>query len=132
MNRTLVTLAVVGAAMLVGCASPEGGQMGDHGFKIVVPMFDVGVKQGETATTKVWLDRGKYFKQDVDLAMTVDPGISVEPEKATVLASEKAEVYLQITAPLDAALGEYRVHIEGTPQEGQPTRMNLKVKVKSP
>jgi uncharacterized membrane protein len=80
----------------------------------------------------VTLHREKFFKQDVRLQVSASSGISVTPTDVLVKASDTPEVQLQIAAPKDAALGEYRVRIKGTPETGQPTSTEIKVKVVGP
>ncbi len=126
---------IAGAAIfaLVGCASPQGGGLAkDTGFKIGIPVWTVDVKQGETKSVNVTINRGDYFKQDVRLRITASPGIAVEPTSVLVRASESPEVAIRITAPANAALGKYRVNVEGTPQEGQATGIDITVKVVEP
>ena len=132
MNKAILVVASVAMLAAWGCTSPEGGQVGDKGFKIAVPMFGATVQQGETKDVTVSLKRDKDFKQDVNVELTASEGISVEPTRVTVPAEDTPDIHLRITAPKDAALGDYNVHIKGTPQEGQPTSIDLKVKVKAP
>ena len=117
----------------LGCASPRGGGMsGGEGFKIGTPTFDTKIKQGEIASVTLSLQRGELFKRDVTLEMKASKGISVEPTKVLVKASEKPDVNLRITAPKDAALGEYKVFVKGTPATGEPTSTEITVKVVAP
>ncbi len=116
-----------------GCTtSSQGGPMGsEQGFKIHVPQFGATVKQGEIKSAKVSLKRGKYFKQDVTVKLEASRGISVRPTEVTVKASEEPNIPIQITVPRDAALGEYHIHVQATPQTGALTAINMKVKVKA-
>ena len=113
--------------------SPKGGIVPqDEAFSITVPTSST-VKQGENLTVIVSLNRGAYFKRDVTLDINVKPeGVSVTPISVLVKASEKPEVNLQVLAARDAALGEYRVYVKGTPETGQPTSTETKVKVVAP
>ena len=131
MGITIVaTLALVG---LLGCMSPRGGGMAeDQGFKISVPTFTTDVKQGDRQTISVTLQREKFFKQNVRLETSASGGIRVTPTDVMVKASESPEVQLQIAAPKDAAIGEYRVNIKGTPETGQPASIEIRVKVVAP
>jgi uncharacterized membrane protein len=104
----------------------------DEGFKIAVPAFNTDVKQGELQTVTVSLQRDSLFKQDVKLHIKVPKGISVEPTSFTVKASDKPDTQLQIAAPKDAALGEYSVVVQGTPNTGEPTSVGFMVKVVAP
>jgi uncharacterized membrane protein len=65
----------------------------------------------------------------VTLDITAEKGISVEPAKVLVKASDKTEVILTITVPKDAALGKYKISVTGTPTKGEPTTAKFKVKV---
>ena len=105
---------------------------GGEGFKIGTPTFDTKIKQGEIASVTLSLQRGELFKRDVTLEMKASKGISVEPTKVLVKASEKPDVNLRITAPKDAALGEYKVFVKGTPATGEPTSTEITVKVVAP
>ncbi len=129
----LVTLTLILSTVSRGADSPEGGKVGKgEGFKIDVPTLDTKVKQGETKSVTISLKRGAAFKQDVKLEIEVVKGISVEPDKVTVKASDKPDVRLMITAPENAAVGEYKVSVKGTPATGEPTSAEFKVKVVAP
>ena len=134
--KTAMAITFVAALALVavvGCMSPKGGGMsGEEGFKIQVPMFSTDIKQGDRKTINVTLRRGELFKQDVRLELKASPGITVTPTNVLVKASETKDVPLQITVPKDAPLSEYRVFVTGTPQTGQPTSIEIKVKVVAP
>ena len=133
MKTALMIVMALTVAAVSGCASPRGGSMSsDEGFKIAAPTFTTDVKQGDRQTVTVSLKRDKYFKQDVTLQATATSGISVEPSEVVVKASESPDVQFQIKAPKDAALGEYRVNIKGTPETGQSTSTEIKVKVVGP
>ena len=117
----------------LGCESPRGGGMsGGEGFKIVTPPLATTIKQGETASVTLKLNRGEYFKRDVTLEIKASKGISVEPTKALVKASEQPDVHLKITATKDAAIGEYTIYVKGTPATGEATSTEFKVKVVLP
>jgi uncharacterized membrane protein len=133
MKTAIAAVMALAVATLFGCQSPQGGGMsGDEGFKIGVPILETKIKQGDRQTVNVSLHRGKYFKQDVKLEITATKGITVEPTNVLVKASDQPEVQLQIAAPKDAALSEYRVYLKGTPETGQPTSTDFTVKVVAP
>jgi len=116
-----------------GCLSPRGGGMSqDEGFKIAVPTLTTEVKQGELQTVTVSLHRGESFKRDVTLEVKPSKGISVDPDHVLVKAGDKPDVQLRISAAKDAALGEYRVYVKGTPGTGEPTSTEFNVKVVAP
>ena len=133
--KTAIAVVLTLALMAVsGCKqqSPQGGESKDERFKISVPFFDTNVTQGQVKTATVSLKRGDYFKQDVELQIIPTAGISIEPTKVLVKASDKPEVQLQISAAKDAALGEYRVLVKGTPETGEPISAEFNVKVVAP
>ena len=135
MKTAIAIVLTLAVASLFGCqsASPRGGGMAqDEGFKIVVPTSAPEVKQGEVQTVAVSLQRGELFKRDVKLEIKPSKGISVDPTKAVIKASAKPDVQLRITAAKDAALGEYRVYVKGTPESGEPTQVEFTVKIVAP
>jgi uncharacterized membrane protein len=133
MRTAIAIVMTMAAATLFGCQSPQGGGVSrDEGFKIGVPILDTKIKQGDSQTVNISLHRGKNFAQDVKLSITTTTGISVDPTEFLIRASEKPELNLRITAPRDAALREYRVHVAGTPQTGEPTTIDFTVKVVLP
>ena len=132
MKKALV-VALMATVALLGCTSPRGGGMSeDKGFKIAVPAFTTDIKQGDHQTVTVSLQRDKFFKQDVRLQIKASSGINVQPTKVLVKASDTPDVQLQIAASKDAAIGEYRVYVKGTPETGEPTSIEFKVKVVAP
>jgi uncharacterized membrane protein len=104
----------------------------EEGFKIVVPAFDAKVRQGETRTVAVSLNRGETFKRDVTLDIRASKGISVEPKSALIKASDKPDLTLRVTVAKDAALGEYKVFLKATPAIGEATSTEITVKVVAP
>ena len=90
----------------------------DEGFSITVPKSST-VQQGDETTVPIVLNRGADFKRDVQLDMRTE-GIKVMPDSVLVKASDKPEVYCHIRVPREAALGDYRVFVTGTPTTGKP------------
>jgi uncharacterized membrane protein len=132
MKKVLMIVVTLALVTVLGCysSSEKGGSVvKGEGFKIAVPTFDVEIKQGEIQSLTISLERGESFKQDVTLDIAVDKGISIEPAKVLVKASDKAEVTLTITVPKGAALGKYKISVKGTPTTGEPTTTKFKVKV---
>jgi uncharacterized membrane protein len=130
-----IVLTLVLAVVSLATDSPKGGSVAkDKGFKIDVPTFDTKIKQGETQNVTLSLQRDESFKQDVKLEIKLSKGegITFDPAKVTVKASDKPDVQIKITAPKDAALGEYKVSVTGTPTTGEPTSVEFNVKVIAP
>lgn len=135
MKTKITSVLTLALAFMVGCqsSSPRGGGVTrDVGFKITVPTFTTEVPQGQTQYVTVSLKRGDYFKQDVNLQIQTSAGLSVNPTSVMIRASDTPDVQLTITADQNAALGEYRVAVQGVPQTGQPTSTAFTVKVVSP
>lgn len=135
MRTAIATVMALALAVVVGCQSSGshgGGPSKDDGFRIGVPGFETDIKQGELETVTVSVQRGNYFKQDVKLEVTATKGIGVQPASVTVKASDKPDVQLRITASKDAALGDYRVYVKGTPATGESSSADFSVKVVAP
>jgi uncharacterized membrane protein len=127
---TITAVLMLIAAVSIAKDSAKGGSVAKgEGFKIDVPTMDVKMKQGETQTITIKVERGESFKQDVTLAITAEKGLGIEPAKVLVKASDKPEVVLTITVPKGAALGKYKISVTGKPTTGEPTTAKFKVKV---
>jgi uncharacterized membrane protein len=116
---------------LTGCKtkSEEGGGAGNDTFKIVVPGTATDVKQGELQTVRVTLERSDGFKQGVKLELKAPAGIEVDPKDATVQPGDKGDVQVKITAAEDAAIGEHKIMVKGTPDKGEPTETEFTISV---
>jgi len=125
-TRKLTTLAAVLVSLTLltatGCRTNVSGKGGvvtlNEQFSITVPAQSV-LKQNAEKSIEIVLNRGAYFKRDVQLEIKVE-GISVTPTSVLVKASDKPEVSLLIAVSREAALGEYRVTVTGTPTTGKP------------
>lgn len=136
MKTLIASMLTFVMAVMVGCqsSSPRGGGMTkDVGFKIVVPTFDTEIKQGEVQSMTISLERGDYFKQDVELQIQAStPGISVDPTNVLVKSSGSPEVHVRVAAPKNAPIGDYTIYVKGLPETGEPTSTVFIVKVVSP
>lgn len=133
--KTLIAIFMMAGMIAVsGCWSTSSNQGGtvavDESFSITVPS-SVTIKQGEEAAVNISLNRGAYFKRDVQLDLKAN-GISLTPSNVMVKASDKAEAKVQIAVSKTAAIGEYRVSVLGTPATGQTASTTFTVKVVSP
>ena len=134
MKRFISGFMMLSLVMVTGCTStvsPQGGILPqDKEFTIAVPTHST-VKQGESIPVNISLNRGSFFKRNVQLEINSD-GLGVTPNEVLIKASEKPEAQLQIAAPRDAALGEYRVYVNATPASGKTTSTEFTVKVVAP
>ena len=130
MNRVFVGM-LIAAAALTGCtkSSEQGGRAGNDTFRIGVPALATDIKQGELQTARLTLERGAGFKQRVKLEVKAPSGIQVEPSSATVEPGDKGDVQLKITVAKDAAIGEHKIQVKGTPEKGEPTETEFKITV---
>jgi uncharacterized membrane protein len=129
-----LTTVLLGTMLLVSLAcntsDKGGGAEARTSFKISAPALPTSIKQGDRETVKLNVDRGKDFKQDVQLRVSAPKGISVDLAKKDVKAADAAEVPVTITVDKDAPLGEHVVTVTGTPATGAPTTVDFKVVVK--
>lgn len=134
MKMIIAGFIMLSLVMATGCTStvsPQGGVLAENKeFTLVVPTHTT-VKQGESIPVNVSLNRGSFFKRDVQLVINSE-GIVVTPTEVLIKASEKPEAQLQIAVPRDAALGEYRVYVNATPASGKTTSTEFTVKVIAP
>ena len=96
-------------------------------FSISVPSSKK-IKQGQAETIKLTLNRGAYFKQDVQLEIKAE-GIQVSPENILVKSSDSSDVQIKITVDKDTALGEYTASVKGTPTNGRSASTTFMIKV---
>jgi len=134
--KNAITIVLTLALMAIfGCesSSPRGGSVRKgEGFTIAVPTLSTEIKQGQAQNVVVSLERGDSFKQDVKLQIKTTTGLSVDPTSVVIESSDKPDVQLKIAAAQNAALGEYRVTVVGTPKTGEATSTEFKVKVAAP
>lgn len=133
MNKSLAGALIVAAALMVmGCekTSEKGGATGNDTFRLVAP-GTADVNQGEVATVRLVLERGAAFKQSVKLEVKAAEGIQVEPSNATVQPGDKGDVQLKITVAKDVALGEHKIGVKGTPDNGEPTQTEFRINVRA-
>jgi len=98
------------------------------------PTFATTIKQGETQSVAISLERGDAFKQEVSLEIKLakGEGITFDPAGILIKAGDKPDVQLAIAVPKDAALGEYVIAVTGTPTTGEATSTEFNVKVVAP
>lgn len=129
MKKLVTSLLVPTLMIVIGCNKSEPGGTPGKEFKISAPTVPTTIKQGDTQTVSVSLDRDKDFKQDVKLKVEAPAGISAQLGSNEVKASEKGDVSLKIAVDKKAALGDYVIKVTGTPDKGTATSVDVKVKV---
>lgn len=102
----------------------------ENTFTLSVPTLSTTVKQGESKTVKISIDRGKNFDEDVTLEFSGLPqGITLEPERPMIKHGEKEDT-ITVHAANDAALGDFTVKVMGHPTQGADATNELKLTVK--
>jgi uncharacterized membrane protein len=104
----------------------------ENTFKLSLPSFETGLKQGEKKTVKISVVRGKNFDQDVKLDFGKLPtGVTASPDMPTIKHSDK-DVEVTFEAAKDAALGDHVITVVATPKEGASTTGEIKLGIKKP
>ena len=131
MKKALLLVAgLIAMVSLAGCdKSATGGGAGDQTFKLVVPSTNTTVKQGEAQLVNVSVERGAGFKQSVKLDMKAPAGLEVEPAGIIVKAGDKDAVQLTVRAAKDVALGEQKIMVKATPDQGGAVELEFKITV---
>lgn len=130
-------LMVAGLVLATGCnQSTTGGKAGEpHGtFKLTGPSNtpETTVKHGESVTKEVSISAGSNFKEDITFDAKVDPadkGVTATVEPKTWKGDGPKKVELHIKADDKAKEGEYTIHVTGKPAKGDPTTVDVKIKV---
>jgi metal-sulfur cluster biosynthetic enzyme len=130
-------LMIAGLLVVTGCnTSSSGGKPGEPGggFKLKGPANtpETTVKHGDSVTKEITIDPDKNFKEDLTFTATVEPadkGVEASVEPKVWKASEVKKVELHVKATDKAAQGEYTIHVKAAPAKGNPTTVDVKVKV---
>jgi uncharacterized membrane protein len=103
---------------------------GDNTFTLDVPNTETDLKQGETKTITLGINRGTNFKQDVKLKFSGEPnGVKVTAMGSEIKADAK-NTQVTIEAAKDAALGEHTITVTGTPaKEGPPATSKFQIQI---
>lgn len=101
-------------------------------FSLKLPMLATSLKQGETKSASISIQRGSNFDDDVQLSFTQIPtGVTLDPMNPTLKHDDK-DVKINLTAAADAALGDFTMKVSGHPTKGGPDAVNeFKVNVSS-
>ena len=101
----------------------------DNTFTLDTPNLATKVKQGQSDTITIGINRGKNFDQDVALKFDGLPsGVALDPASPTIKASEK-EVKLTVSAAANAAIVDADVKVTGQPTTGPAGTNTFKLSV---
>jgi len=135
MKKILTTFAAaLFAVSTMGCnKSPEGGSPGTKdSFKVAGPTTSTTIKQGNKETVTLTLDRGSDFKKKVTLDAKAPDKVKVTFDKSSVAPSDDKTVKMTIDVDKDAPVGDHVIHVSATPESGNATSLDVKVKVDKP
>jgi uncharacterized membrane protein len=135
MKRILMTAMLLAAAGVIGCNQSErGGKTSDRTpgsstFRVNAPVTATTIKQGDKHTVKLTVDRGKDFKEAVTLKADPSTGLSVDLDPKKVKPGDPETVTATVSVGKEAALGDHKVKVTATPETGNATEVEFKVKV---
>ncbi len=138
MKALYTGLIAASVFVLVGCGntSSTGGKAGEPGgtFKLKGPLNtpETTLDRGKPVTKDITVDADKNFKESITFDVTIDPpnkDITASVEPKTWSGSENKKVELHMKAGDKAEKGDYTIHVKATPSKGNPTTLDVKVKV---
>ena len=87
-------------------------------FTLTAPRLSTSLKQGESKTVTIGINRAKKFDQDVALDFGEMPtGVTLEPA-SPVIKNGESEAQITLTSTDDAALGNFDIKLTGHPTIG--------------
>ena len=127
---TAAALAVLATLPLACNKSPEGGVPGtDDSFKLGGGTIPNAIKQGDSESVKVSVERGKNFHRSVRLETKAPDSVSASLDRNLVKDGESPDVNVRLHPKEGAAPGDYKVQVMATPDNGAATTLELTVKV---
>lgn len=130
--RAITVLALAFLMVSSGCtqkSNPGGGNARATTFTIDGPAMTPSIKQGDTQTVNVKINRGNDFHEPVKLKIDAPKDIDAVLSESTVKPSEKGDFNVKVAVANNASPGEHIIHVTGTPDKGTATTLDLKVKV---
>ncbi len=98
-------------------------------FTVGLPILSTSLKQGESKTVAMTINRDKKFNDEVTLNFGKLPeGVSMEPS-APVMKQGNSESTITLTATNDAALGDFTIKVTGHPSDGVDVSKDFKLAV---
>ncbi len=130
--RTFLSFSALVALAAVGCNnSPQGG--GPEGsketFTFSPPTMSQSVKQGDTETVDINVDRGANFGSKISFKAEPPKGVNVKFQPETLNPADPGKTAATISVDKDAPLGDYKIRITATPEKGTATSQEMKLNV---
>jgi len=93
------------------------------------PTAATTIKQGETKTVKISIDREPKYLVPVKVHTDAPKGLRAEMTADTLKASDGSDLELRITADKNATVGEHTIHVTGKGDAATVTPVDVKVNV---
>lgn len=101
-------------------------------FTLTAPRLSTSLKQGESKTVTIGINRAKKFNQDVALNFGDMPtGVTLEPA-SPVIKNGESDTQITITSADDAALGNFDIKLTGHPTMGDDASNAFKLSIVKP
>lgn len=101
----------------------------DNTFNLSVPNFSTTVRQGETKSASIGIQRGTNFDEEVALVFASMPrGVTLDPPNPVIKRGE-SETKIALSAANDASLGDFTIKVTGHPTEGADATNALTITV---
>jgi uncharacterized membrane protein len=130
--RAITVLSLALLVISTGCtqkSNPGGGNTRAATFTIEGPAVTPSIKQGDTQTLNVKINRGTDFREPVKLKVDPPKDIDVVLSESTVKPTDNSDLNVKVAVGNNATPGEHIIHVTGTPDKGNATTLDLKVKV---
>jgi hypothetical protein len=102
----------------------------DNTFTLSTPTLATSITQGENKNVTIGINRGTNFQEDVTLKFDGMPkGVTVDPANPKIAKSD-TEAKVTLKAANDAAVGDFKVKVIGTPTKGAEGSSDMSVTVK--
>jgi len=125
-----IVFGAIAVAPLACSRSPEGGTPGTaNSFVLVAGSVPSAIKQGDAQSVKVTVERGKDFHKSVRLQAKGPEKIHATLDRNLVKEDGPPDVNVRIHPNEDAAPGDYKVTVTASTDDGDPTNLELAVRV---
>lgn len=139
--KNFASICLVTLFALSGCSSGTAGgpgasgepddrlAMGQPNDTFRISRGQASIKQGETKSVSITIDRATNFDQDVTLLIASLPrGLTIDVAEPKIGANE-TEARFSLTAAPDASLGDFSVTVTGHPVNGGDASNKLDITV---
>jgi len=139
--KNLSSICLVALFAFSGCASGTAGGPGASGEQderlavgqpndtFRLSRGQASIKQGETKSVSITIDRATNFDQDVTLLIADLPrGLTIDIAEPKIAAGD-TEARFALTAAADASLGDFSVTVTGHPVNGGDASNKLEITV---